>query len=126
MAAGLLEALARSKNLKMNVRSAGLTHHPGKSVAPHAVVAMAEIGLDISGEVSKEVTLERLSWADLIVTVQRAHAEYLVEEFPFVAPKVRALKSDVGDPSDDPLTKYRETRDMLKHLLMRLIEDLPS
>ena len=122
MAAGLVILIAKSRGLTIDVRSAGLRHHPGKRVAENAVTVMKELGIDISNEYSKPVTSELLAWADLIVTIQRDHADYLIEDFPKIAPKIRQLESDVRDPYCGPPAEYREVRDTLHGLLSRLID----
>ncbi len=71
MAGGLLRMVAKSRGLAVDVRTAGLAHHPGKPVAENAVTVMAELGIDISNEYSKPVTPQDLDWADLVVAVQR-------------------------------------------------------
>jgi len=124
MAAGLLKALAQSKRLPMEVRSAGVSYNPGQRVAENAVTAMAELGIDISDERSKAVTPDLVTWADLILVVQQRHADHLAEEFPEATSKLRCLQDDVGDPYSAPLAEYRQVRDTLKDLLQRFIESL--
>jgi arsenate reductase (thioredoxin) len=48
-------------------RSAGT--QPAERVHPHVAAAMAARGIDISGEVPKELTVEAAEWADLVVTM---------------------------------------------------------
>lgn len=124
MAAGLLKKLAESRRLTLEVRTAGLAHHPGGRVAENATKVMAEIGVDISFEYSKPVTGEALSWADLVVALQGNHAAHLIEEFPNTASKVRVLEADVPDPYRQPVSVYRATRDSLQHFLEPLVDTL--
>jgi len=124
MAAGLVTLIAKSRGLIVDVRTAGLSHHPCKRVAEKAVKVMEELGVDISGEYSKPVTTDLLVWADLVVTVQKDHLDFLVEEFPDVASKAQALESDVRDPYGGPESKYREKRDELYGLLSKLNDSL--
>ncbi|PYV23458.1 MAG: hypothetical protein DMG27_15630 [Acidobacteria bacterium] len=124
MAAGLLKRLAQSKGLAIEARSAGLAPHIGQRVAENAAKAMAELGIDISGELSKKVTPDLVRWADLVVTVQQEHADYFAEDFPEATSKLRCLQPDVPDPYCGPLAEYRQVRDILKDLLLRFIESL--
>lgn len=48
-------------------RSAGT--QPAQRIHPHVAEAMASRGIDISGEVPKELTVEAAEWADLVVTM---------------------------------------------------------
>lgn len=122
MAAGLLRTLANEKGLDVEVRTAGLAHHPSAPVAKDAVAVMDELSIDISDEYSKPVTRDSLDWADFIVPVQRNHASHLLEDYPEAAPKVRLLEEDVPDPFCGPVVKYRNVRDQLKTLVLRFIE----
>lgn len=124
MAGGLLRTVAKSRGLTVDVRTAGLAYNPGKPVAANAVTVMAELGIDISNEYSKPVTLENLGWADFVVPVQRNHADHLIEDFPDAAPKIRFLAADVLDPYCGPVAEYREKRDILNNLLSRFVESL--
>jgi protein-tyrosine phosphatase len=126
MAGGLLRMIARSKGMVVAVRTAGLAHHNGKRVAEHAITAMAELGIDISGEYSKPMTAQDLAWADIVLPVQRDHGYHLIEDFPNAAAKVHFLDSDVPDPYLGALTDYREKRDLLSVLLSRLVESLQA
>lgn len=122
MAAGLVTLIAKSRGLAIDVRTAGLSHTPGKRVAENAVSVMKEVGIDISNEYSKPVTPELLAWADIVVTVQSDHADYLIEDYPEIVSKIRRLESDVQDPYCAPPAKYREVRNKLHGLLSRLID----
>lgn len=124
MAGGLLRAIGQSKGVSVFVRTAGLAYHHGKRVAENAVTVMSELGIDISDEYSKPVTVQDLKWADIVLPVQRDHADHLIEDFPDAAPKIRFLEYDVPDPYLGPLTEYREKRDVLIGLLSRFIDSL--
>lgn len=124
MAGGLLRTIAQSKGVSVFVRTAGLAYHHGKRVAENAVTVMAELGIDISDEYSKPVTVQEVKWADIVVPVQRDHADHIIEDFPDAAPKIRFLECDVPDPYLGPLAEYREKRDVLISLLSRFIESL--
>ena len=124
MAGGLLREIAHSRGVNIDVRTAGLAHHHGKRVAENAVTVMAELGIDISEEYSKPVRAQDLNWADIVLPVQRDHAEHLIEDFPDAAPKIRFLENDVPDPYLGPVTEYREKRDVLAGLLSLFVESL--
>lgn len=124
MAAGLLTAIAKERGVNVEVRSAGLAHHPNTGVAVHAVRVMGELRIDISADYSKPVTPETVNWADIIVGVQRSHAAHLLEDYPSAEPKLRFLDKDVRDPYCDPIDEYRRVRDELRMLLSRLISSL--
>ena len=126
MAGGLLRRIAGEQGLPLEVRTAGLACHPNGRVAEKAVAVMQESGIDISDEYSKPVTPDALAWADFVVTVQRSHVMYLLEEYPEAKPKVCVLASDVPDPYHGSLADYRKARDQLAVLLSRFVLSLRS
>ncbi|MFV9432180.1 arsenate reductase ArsC [Rhodococcus aetherivorans] len=64
MAAGFLTALAGDR---IEVRSAGSA--PAEQVNPAAVAAMAEVGIDISGQNPKILTTEAVQTSDVVITM---------------------------------------------------------
>jgi protein-tyrosine phosphatase len=119
-----MRSIAESRGVRVEVRSAGLSHDPGGSVAEDAVTVMRELGIDISDEYPKPVTPELLSWADYVIPVQRNHGDHLVEDLPGVERKLRPLEIDVKDPFGKPIGEYREVRDALKGHLSRWLDSL--
>jgi protein-tyrosine phosphatase len=121
MAAGLLTLIAESRGLAIDVRTAGL-QPTGHRVAENAISVMKEVGVDISNEYSKPVTPGLLAWADVIVCVNNGHADYLIEDYPDISPKIHRLESDIRDPYGEPAAEYREVRNELQVLLSRLFD----
>src|SRR5690349_24529049 len=64
MAAAWLTHLAGDR---VEVRSAG--SNPGEQVNPAAVAAMAEVGIDISAEVPKVLTVDAVKESDACITM---------------------------------------------------------
>jgi arsenate reductase len=64
MAAGFLTHLAAGR---IEVRSAG--SNPGDQVNPVAVAAMKEVGIDISAEVPKILTVDAVQASDVCITM---------------------------------------------------------
>lgn len=76
----------------LHVQSAGIEAH-GKN--PRAIAAMAEAGIDISGQDSKRLTDDMLAWADYVVTVC-GHAD---EHCPVLPPGTRKEHWPLEDPA---------------------------
>ncbi len=100
------------------VSSAGSDPAP---VNPHAVEAMAEIGIDITGQYSKSVDTIEVSELDLVVTLC---AE---EVCPTLPGRVRRLHWPIPDPAErepgDPRTHFRTARDAIHEKIEALQED---
>jgi arsenate reductase len=96
-------------------RSAGTT--PGERVHPEVVEAMAELGLDLSGRVPRELTRADAEWADVVVTMGCG------DECPYI-PGKRYLDWDLPDPRGRPLAEVRATREEIATRVQALLAEL--
>src|ERR671937_545846 len=64
MSKALFDASAGAEHAS---QSAGT--QPGDRVHPEVVEVMRELGIDLSGEIPKELTREQAEWADVVVTM---------------------------------------------------------
>jgi len=117
MAEGLARAVAPAG---VAVMSAGSLP---QMVHPMAVKVLAEVGLDISTNVSKSVDSVDLESVDTVVTLCAD------EVCPFLPGKVRRLHWPLPDPAgragddDAKLNKFREVRDEIKMRLEQLFSE---
>jgi len=116
----MAEGLARQIfGERAEVASAG--SHPS-TVNPHAVEVMAEIGIDITGQVSKSVDTIDVSVLDLVVTLC---AE---EVCPILPGRVRRLHWPTADPAaagpGDPLARFRGARAVIHEKIEALAQDV--
>ena len=102
------------------VASAGIEAH-GKN--PRAIAAMAEAGVDISGQESTIVDADMLQRADVVVTVC-GHAD---EQCPALPQGVTRLHWPLEDPAkatgteDEIMAAFRATRDDIEARVRRLL-----
>ncbi len=122
----MAEGLARHMlGPDINVQSAGST--PSR-INPHAIEAMAEIGLDISGQVSKSVDTINPASVDIVLTLC---AE---EVCPVMPATVQRLHWPIPDPAapdpsvphEDALSRFRNARDQIKSRLEHFATVLES
>ncbi len=117
MAEGWLRALSPGC---IAANSAGISPH-GQN--PHAIAVMAEAGVDISRQSSKELTLDHLRWADLVITVC-GDAE---ETCPLLPPGTRKEHWPLTDPAkasgseDEILAVFRASRDDIRNRVADLM-----
>ena len=116
----MAEGLARQiLGGRAEVSSAG--SHPAP-VNPHAIEAMAEIGIDIGRQYSKSVDTIDLSGLDLVVTLC---AE---EVCPVLPGRVRRLHWPIADPAaedpSEPQARFRAARDLIQERIDALAETL--
>ncbi|MEU5138474.1 arsenate reductase ArsC [Streptomyces sp. NPDC021139] len=112
MAAAWLTHLAGDR---VEVRSAG--SNPGEHVNPAAVEAMREVGVDISAEVPKMLTVDAVKESDVCVTMGCG------DTCP-VFPGKRYLDWQLEDPAGQGVEAVRPIRDEIKVLVESLIEQI--
>ena len=111
-AAGWLNPLAGDR---MDIRSAG--SDPAEQINPVAVQAMAEVGIDITGEPPRKLTTEDVSQADVVITMGCG------DTCP-IFPGKRYEDWDLTDPAGQPVEVVREVRDGIRDRIQVLITDL--
>ncbi|MFF1742305.1 arsenate reductase ArsC [Streptomyces mirabilis] len=111
MAAAWLTHLAGDR---VEVRSAG--SNPGDNVNPAAVEAMREVGIDISAEVPKMLTVDAVKASDVCITMGCG------DTCP-VFPGKRYLDWDLEDPAGQGVEAVRPIRDEIKVLIEGLIKE---
>jgi protein-tyrosine-phosphatase len=112
MAAGWMRHLARGQ---VDVFSGG--SEPAAEVNQAAVAAMAEKGIDISGELPQPWADEIVRAADVIVTMGCGDA------CP-VYPGKRYLDWELDDPAGKPIEEVRLIRNDLEHRVRELLAEL--
>jgi protein-tyrosine-phosphatase len=112
MAAALLDHEAGGR-----VRVASAGSQPAAELNPAVVRAMAEIGLDISREFPKRLTIDRVQAADIVITMGCGDA------CP-VYPGKRYLDWELPDPAGLDLTAVRPIRDEIARRVSDLLDHL--
>jgi arsenate reductase len=112
MAAGFLTHLAGGR---IEVRSAG--SNPGTNVNPTAVRAMKEVGIDISAEIPKVLTIDAVKASDVCITMGCGDA------CP-VFPGKRYLDWTLDDPAGQGIEAVRPIRDEIEKRVRGLIAEL--
>ena len=112
MAAGFLAHLGEGR---IEVRSAGSA--PGERVNPVAVEAMREVGIDISGEQPKILTVDAVRESDVCVTMGCGDA------CP-IFPGKRYLDWKLDDPAGQGIEAVRPIRDEIERRVRALITEL--
>lgn len=112
MAAGWLRHLAGDR---VEVLSGG--SNPGERIHPVAADAMAEVGIDITGESPKPWTDETLDTTDVVVTMGCG------DTCP-VVPGTRYLDWELDDPAGRPLDEVRPIRDDIERRVRGLMDEL--
>jgi glycine hydroxymethyltransferase len=133
MAEGLFRRmLAGRPDLKAS--SAGVSTYPGQSPSPHAIEALAKVGIDISGLRSKPLSERLVQEADWIVAMTRSHLDSIFYQYPEAAEKTYLLREfepgamsfDIADPIGMGIEAYEEARETIEKALPGLLEFITS
>jgi len=96
-AEGLLKKLVQKKGVDDIVaNSAGLIALPGNSASSMAQKAAAEYDVDLSGHIAKSVKENIVDRSDLILVMEKAHGESLLDAFPEAEGKVFLIRHFAG------------------------------
>ncbi|AYG78086.1 Arsenate-mycothiol transferase ArsC2 [Streptomyces hundungensis] len=112
MAAAFLTRLGGDQ---VEVRSAGSA--PADTVNPAVVEALAEVGIDISAEVPKVLTVEAVKASDVVITMGCGDA------CPYF-PGKRYLDWQLDDPAGHGLDAVRPIRDQIERRVRGLLAEL--
>ena len=107
----------RAADGRHEARSAGT--QPAERVHPEVVVAMRELGIDVSGETPRRLSDDLAQWADVVVTMGCG------DECPYI-PGKRYLDWDLPDPKGRPVAEVRQIRDDVARRVRALVEELQS
>ena len=121
MAEGIFRQMLKGKETGVSCGSAGLAAADGLPPTPHAVEACREIGVDISGQRSRNLSWRDLQDTDLFVVMTKGHLQALAADGVPEA-KIRVLC--VPDPYGGTLEIYRQCRDAIQASLKMLVRDL--
>ena len=115
MAEAFFNQLAKGK-----ARAVSAGTSPGSSVNPVVVEVMKEVGIDISGNKPKELTIEMAENAERMITMGcGADAEGICP-----ASIIETEDWELDDPHDQSIEKVREIRDEVKKRVIALINEL--
>ena len=112
MAAAFLTALGQGR---IDVRSAGSA--PADRVNPAAVEAMAELGIDMSAEIPKVLTIEAVQESDVVITMGCG------DTCP-IFPGKRYEDWELEDPAGQGVAAVRPIRDEIRSRIEGLIASL--
>jgi protein-tyrosine-phosphatase len=114
MAAALLDREAAGR-----VRVASAGSQPASELNPAVVQVMAEIGIDISAEIPKRLTIDQVQVADVVITMGCGDA------CP-VYPGKRYLDWDLPDPAGLDVEEVRPIRDEIHRRVADLLAEVAS
>ncbi|HAM35351.1 MAG TPA: threonylcarbamoyl-AMP synthase [Elusimicrobia bacterium] len=134
MAEFLFNSLARGRGLDCRARSGGVAAERYFQVPTGVHAALRDEGVSITNHVPQLISRELLSWADLVLTMERHHHDAILNLYPEFRGKVQVLKNfarrpgleDIPDPIGKPDAVYaaccREIKESLEVILNRHVQ----
>lgn len=117
----MAEGYLRSKELDgITVISRGLASD-GSPVSLNSKTAMAEVGIDISGHISRQITDRDIKNADKIICLSPSHRAVLLSA-GVPQEKLYILGNGISDPFGGDITVYRRCRDEIFAAIDALIK----
>src|SRR5579862_6247289 len=131
MAEGLFRHAVKGRG-EFRVLSAGLGALDNQPPTHFSVLAMREIGLDISHQRSRALTAEMVNSADYIFGMTHSHVDTVALLYPAAAEKTFLLREfdetlepyekDISDPIGSPYYIYVECRDQIEQGIVTLLK----
>lgn len=135
MAEGILnKIISDNKDTdKFDVLSAGISVFSPTSASKNAILALNEMGIDISNHTSKQLTDDMINDADLILTMTNSHKVIIQNVCDDISEKIFTLNGyaygadkDVSDPYGMDLDEYKkcakEIKDALENAYPKLLK----
>jgi protein-tyrosine phosphatase len=111
------------------IQSAGIYALDGSSASHEAIKVMAEMGINICGHRARQLNLDLVQWADLILTMTEAHKREIISRYDVSADKIYTLadfgigeQTDVIDPFGSGIEAYRQCAGQIKTMIIEMIK----
>ena len=131
MAEGIFRHTTRGRG-DFQVYSAGIGAVDGQPPTPHAVMAMLEVGMDISDQRSRALTADLVRQADFILCMTHSHVDSIHWMYPWAAEKTFVLREfddtleqfekDISDPIGSSFDVYEDCRDQIHQGIVSLLK----
>ena len=122
MAEAILRHRAQSKNISINISSAGIAALVGKPADSNVQELLLEEGIDCSAHKARQLTSAILLEAELVLVMEQNHRKEIECMFPNVCGKVHLLGKWGDFEVPDPYRKSREVFKDTHQLIMQGID----
>ena len=106
--------------------SAGLATSNGLSPSKNAILAMRELGRDISSHESSHLDEKMIEKANAVFAMTSDHLGIMQSIYPQFKDKLYMLNADknISDPFGGDISIYRRCRDEIRKAIQKIIPDL--
>ena len=120
MAQAIFNRYALENGIDAVADSAGIAAAEGMPASENSVIAMQEMGIDLSGHSAKVISRSLLDSADLIVCMSEGHAELLKA----AGYSSTVFGKGIPDPYGYKLDEYRICRDRMYEAMDSVVKQL--
>lgn len=128
----LFQKILNEKGIKdIQAKSAGTAANPEYKIYGYLSEVMTGAGIDFSAHISTPVTFADITWADLILVMEKSHRDFIQNNFPDAQSKVYLLKEYVGegegeipDPLGKPPPAHLLTLQEIERCVRKLVEKI--
>jgi len=133
MAKGIMDNILREKypllKEQIEIETAGLMVFNGAPASAGAIRVMEEVGVDLLTHEAQMVSQEMLDSAEWILAMTKGHKDYLSEQFHqpqglYTLYELVGEEKDILDPFGGEEEIYRECREELEGVIIRIIDVL--
>ena len=128
MAAYITEKVAIENNLDVLIESAGVFAEEGEAASENAILAMHEMGIDLTSHRTQPVSEDLLQKADIILTMTAAQKMLIVQyasEKTYTLTEYAGIDGDISDPYGGDLEEYKETAQEIYDAVVKIAKKLP-
>ncbi|HHX70896.1 MAG: low molecular weight protein arginine phosphatase [Miniphocaeibacter sp.] len=129
MAEYIFNDMSKKSGLTHIAKSSGIAAS-GDYASKNAILSMSDIGIDITGHISSQVSKEKIDWADIVLVMGNSHLDILKQYFPneekifLLKEFVDDEKGEITDPYGYDKSFYDITRDEIYSLIKKLLTKL--
>lgn len=128
MAAYITEKVAIENDLDVLIESAGVFAEEGEAASENAILAMNEMGIDLTSHRTQPVSEELLKKADVVLTMTAAQKMLVNQYAPektYTLTEYAGIDGDISDPYGGDLEEYKETAQEIYDAVVEMAEKLP-
>ncbi len=127
----LREEIAQRGLERVSVKSAGVLVYPGNPADPRMVEFLDEQGIAAGDHGSRQLAKVEVDWSDLILVMEKEHADMIKKEWPGAEEKVVLLgrylsateiEEDISDPYGRSTYHYRVVQSQISIAVKALVE----
>lgn len=117
----------------VSISSAGLFTYPGSGADSKMADFLLALGASFGSHSSKQMSDQDAEWADVILVMEKMHAERIEELWPYIMPKVLLLScflaedqkaDDIVDPFGRASYYYRSAQSQITLAVRNLVQQI--